>query len=464
MENNILFLFADQWTHHALGFLSSEIQTPHLDSLSTNGVHFSHCYSNAPLCLPARAALATGLYPKHLCAMDNHSQGLNSESKTWMQQVQAAGYETSLFGKAHLHPFSKDLRDKADQLKGYGYSMVDELPGPRTYAKKGSSYMDHLAEHNLLDIYEADMKRRYVTGDVYDSSPTPLAVEHYADVYIAEQALQYLQHAPLQRPWCCTVSFGGPHDPWDTPREYAERYAKTPVPEPLQAPTSQNPNRPKGVYDDILSGRYDPSLTTAIQDMTTADIEALRRSYWGHITLIDEQIGRILDVLRHSGELDRTIIVFCADHGETNGDYGLLFKQVFLETSVRVPLLICAPHISAQTIKTPVELMDVGATLCDLIGLSMPFGYAQSLLPLMTQKDTVARRPIVSQLFEETMLLDGAMKAVFNQSDQIYMLFDLENDPNETTNLAATNAAQEQKLFASFAAWRREVGLLSQDA
>lgn len=172
--------------------MGSCARTPNLDRIAQSAVCFSNCYTNAPLCMPARTSLATGLYPEELNTVDNYGTGLTPQSSTWMQRVRDAGYETSLFGKAHLHKFCPDLRDKISQMQGYGYQIVDELPGPRTYATVRSSYYEHLKSCGLLRCYEEDMKRRYEEGPVYDSRPTPLPTRDYADVYIADRALDYL--------------------------------------------------------------------------------------------------------------------------------------------------------------------------------------------------------------------------------------------------------------------------------
>lgn len=454
-RKNLLFLMTDQLVYDAMGHITKGIQTPYLDRLAERAVCFSRCYTGAPLCMPARASLATGLYPQELGIEDNGCEGLTMQSETWMQRVRDAGYETALFGKAHLHKFPSDMRDKEEQTRHYGYEIVNEMPGPRTYGIKKSSYYDYLKEHHLLECYCRDMDRRYREGHVYDCSPTPLPIKDYADVYIADRALEYLENVPQKRPWFCTVGFGGPHDPWDTPKEYADIYSDFAPPAPRKKPVSLNPDRPRGVYDEILNGKYDVSLTEDILNMTRENVDGLRRSYYGHVTLIDKQVGRILSCLEKRGMLDNTIIVFTSDHGEQNGDYGLLFKQTFFETSVRVPMMIAIPGEKHKRIDTPVELMDAGATLCDLLGVNQNLGHARSWLPMINGCSGEKKR-IVSQLFGETMLIENSFKAVFNKKDEVYLLFNLEEDPEETRNMAATKQTQEieEKMKQSLGEWR----------
>lgn len=442
---NILFIMTDQLVYHALGCVDPRIQTPNIDRICQEGTRFSRCYSNAPLCLPARCCLATGRYPAELNVMDNSAAGLPEQSETWMRRIRDAGFETSLFGKVHLHRFPRDMRDIAAHTQGCGYQIVDEMPGPRTYGMVRSSYYDYLEERGLLETYRRDMKNRYEDGPVYTSRPTPLKTQDYADVYIANRALQYLKNVSGSKPWFCTVGFGGPHEPWDTPSEYVDRYKDVTPPTPLRRPESVYPSRRRGVFDDLLSGRYDSCLTKEILNMTPEDIANLRRSYYGHISLIDDQVGRLLNLLERRDMLKNTVVVFTSDHGEQNGDYGLLFKQTFLDSSVRVPLAIRLPsdygEKTPQVIDHPVELMDVGVTLCDLLGLGGELAHARSLLPLMRGEKAQKER-IISQLFGETMLLQNETKAVFNKAGDIYMLFDLSCDPAETQNLADAPAYQ----------------------
>ena len=359
--------------------------------------------------------------------------------------MKAAGYETSLFGKLHVNNFCKDLRSQRSLAEAHGYSIVDELPGPRTYATFKSSYYDYLENKGLLEVYRQDMERRYRYGHVYDSSPTPLEIRDYADVYIAERAIDYLSGIPTGRKWLCTVSFGGPHDPWDTPAKYKDLYSNNIPPKSLDKPFDMNPDRPKGVYDEILNGKYDPGLTNDILGMTEKDIMELRRSYYGHVTLIDEQIGRIIGVLKDRGLYEDTMIVFTSDHGEQNGDYGLLFKQTFFESSVRVPLIIRIPGTEPSKVIGAVSLMDVGPTICEAADVEGEHGHAESLLNAI-HAGVAEEKTIISQLFGETMILKNGVKAVVNKEGKIYLLFDLNEDPFEKRNLAGCSLPLERMM------------------
>ena len=122
----------DQQRWDAMGCSGGWVRTPNLDRIASEGVQFTNCVTNAPVCIPARVSLATGLYPHNTGVWKNTRYDLPPESPTWMQALRAAGYRTSLFGKTHLHHHSGDLRDREHLLYAYGLDDVDEIGGPRT--------------------------------------------------------------------------------------------------------------------------------------------------------------------------------------------------------------------------------------------------------------------------------------------------------------------------------------------
>lgn len=164
----------------------------------------------------------------------------------------------------------------------------------------------------------------------------------------------------------------------------------------------------------------------------------MRANYAGSMALIDDQIGEILGVVEDRGELDNTVVALVSDHGEMNGDYGLVYKQNFLNPSVRVPFLIMPPgRTNGLTSAVPVELMDMGATLVDLAGAEPVDGsFAQSLVPLLDDPARPHRECALSEWNGEVMLATPEWKMALNSSGEIYLLFDLVNDPHETRNLA----------------------------
>ena len=425
---NILMVMTDQHRWDAMGCVSDWLATPNIDRIARSGMRFSDAYTNSPVCIPARVSLASGRYPHNTGVWDNQNKyTMPPETPTWMQALRNHGYSTSVFGKTHLHPHSGDLRDREHLVRAYGLDHVDEIAGPRATNVARSHMTDRWEAAGVYSAYREDSRERF-QNKPWVARPTPVPLEHYADVYVGQQAKAWLQEHDQADPWFCWVSFGGPHEPWDAPEPYASMYDPGAMPAPLQAEQSRS-QRPRGVLDRRLRQR--PALEPG-------DVARLRANYAGNMTLIDDQIGEILRVLEDRGQLDDTVIALVSDHGEMNGDFGLLYKQNFLNPAVRVPFLVKAPGKAAGATSTvPVELMDVGATLLELAGAEPVEGsYAQSLVPVLEDPSRPHREAALSELSGEVMLATSEWKVALNRNGRIYLLFDLVNDPHEQRNLA----------------------------
>ncbi len=427
---NILFLMTDQQRWDAMGCSGDWVQTPNLDRIASEGVRFTNCVTTSPVCIPTRLSLATGLYPHNTHVWNNMNHQMPPETPTWMQAVRGAGYRTSLFGKTHLHPHAGDLREREDLMNAYGLDDVNEIGGPRASAKVLSHMTAAWEEKGLWDAYQADYRERFSTKP-YLVRPSTLGLEDYADVYVGQQAKQYLQDYEREEPWCCWVSFGGPHEPWDTPEPYASMYNPEDMPPAIPRPSAGE--RPLGHLDRLLQ-QLNPTFEAG-------EIGRLRANYAGNVTLIDDQIGEILGAIEARGELENTIIVHTSDHGEMNGDYGLIYKSNFLNGAVRIPLLVRTPDgTNAGSIcDSPVEWIDIGPTLVELAGGELEHRqFGKSLRPVLTEPEVSHREFAISEIEGEIMLLNREWKAALNADGEVYLLFDVQNDPNEIQNLAGS--------------------------
>ena len=425
---NILLLMTDQQRWDAMGCSGDWVQTPNLDRIASEGVQFTNCVTTSPVCIPTRLSLATGLYPHNTGVWNNMQHTMLAETPTWMQAVRDAGYRTSLFGKTHLHPHGGDLREREGLMNAYGLDDVNEIGGPRASASTLSHMTAMWEEKGLWDAYRADYRERFSTKP-YLVRPSTLGLENYADVYVGQQAKQYLQNYDRQEPWCCWVSFGGPHEPWDTPEPYASMYDPETMPPAIPRPPTGE--RPQGHLDRLMQ-RINPAFEPG-------EIARLRADYAGNVTLIDDQIGEILDAIAGRGELENTVIVHTSDHGEMNGDYGLIYKGNFLNGAVRIPLLVRTPDSTnaGSICESPVEWIDIGPTLVELAGGELQHRqFGESLGPVLTQPEATHRDFAISEIQGEIMLLNQEWKAALNADGEIYLLFDVQNDPNETENLA----------------------------
>ncbi|MYJ73999.1 MAG: sulfatase-like hydrolase/transferase, partial [Gammaproteobacteria bacterium] len=215
--NNILFLMTDQQRWDAMGCSGGWVDTPNLDRIAAEGVRFSNCVTTSPLCVPARVTLATGAYPHNNGVWGHIPYTVPADADNWMRAIRNRGYRTSLFGKTHLHPHGRcDLRDKEDLLHALGLDDVDEVGGPRA-STSGMSHMTALwKDKGLLDAYREDFKERS-SNKAWVVRPSVLPLADYYDVYVGQQAKRYLSSYDRDEPWFCWVSWGGPHQPWDTP-------------------------------------------------------------------------------------------------------------------------------------------------------------------------------------------------------------------------------------------------------
>ena len=430
---NVLFIMTDQLRADAIACCGPGLaHTPNLDALAKRGTLFSQCRTVSPICAPARAALLAGLYPHQLGIWYNAPHTFPSAIPNWVKTLKAAGYHTSVIGKTHYYPYNgsvPDMRQAELLINSYGYDYVDEIPGPRVSGHLLSHMTAIWQDKGYLEKVREDLASRY-NGNHAVTRASVLPLELYPDVYVGQQAAGYLEAYSDPEPFFCFVSFGGPHEPWDCPREYSARFDDVATPPALEAFADACPGRPRGVWDQ---GPHHPPFSPE-------DVIAIRRNYAGKTSLIDDQIGSILRALAGTGRLDDTIIIFTSDHGEMNGDHGRLYKENFLESSVRVPLIAQVPGCPAARSEALVELQDIGPTILELAGFEPGFsqcGISFAGLIGNTGDQSHPHRPIVfSEYDREIMVYDGRWKLVVNQQSEPYLLFDLGSDPAESLNLA----------------------------
>ena len=438
-QPNILFIMADQCRADALGCSGGWVKTPNLDRIAAEGVRFANAVTNCPICIPARVSLATGRYPHNTTVWDNCHYDIQPETATWMQAVREAGYRTSLVGKTHLHHHSGDLRDREHLIRAAGIDDIDEITGPRASADCKCAMNEGWDAKGLWQPYQADYAERFANKP-WVARPSVLPLEDYADVYVGQQAKRYLESYDRDQPWCCWVSFGGPHEPWDAPEPYASMYDPKDMPPPVGSRETLMDDA-KG-YLGRVREHYAP------EQLSAAEIAAMRANYAGNVTLIDDQIGEILAAVEARGELDNTVIVFSSDHGEMNGDHGMIYKMQFLNGSVRVPLLVRTPATAAARTgavsQSPAEWFDIGPTLVELAGGKLKHQqFARSLLPTVDNLEIEHRPFAVSEIAREVMIMDRQWKLVFNGNGEPYLLFDQANDPGETVNRVADPAVAD---------------------
>ncbi len=403
---NVLVLYSDDHRADTIAALGNRhIQTPNLDKLVRSGAAFTQAYCmgamQGAVCVPSRAMLMSG---RSLFRIKENLQGQD----TWPEAFARAGYATFITGKWHNgEPSLKRIfqRGKAVFLGGMGWPY--ELP--------------------LRDLANGDLANGRMSGEH--------SVKAFADA--AGEFIHAQARGKADQPWLCYVAFNLPHDPRVAPEEFRRRYrdAKMPLP-PNFLPQHPLDIGSMTVRDELL-------------ERWPRTPEAVRRhlaDYYASITYVDAQVGRILAALDASGQRERTLIVFAGDSGLAIGSHGLFGKQNIYEHSMRVPLLFSGPGVPKNIRRDALAyLHDVMPTLGALAGVAGPEGSeGAALVPVMNDAHAHVRREVfLAYTDTQRSIRDERWKLMrFPRIDRSY-LFDLENDPHETRNLAEAPAHRE---------------------
>ena len=446
---NVVFLFSDQ--HRADGFGHAGdpvLQTPHFDQIAEDGVRFTNAYTTCPVCVPARASLFTASYPHNTGVLDN-SAYLPDDHRTWIEELRDGGYYTALVGEAHQRRPEHYRENEESYLPALGFEYIHEIGGDWNERYHESYLTDEWQENGLYDVFKDDLDARMEVAES-DSAreavdkatwASPLPVEDHMDSYVGRQATQFLENYDRDDPFCLYVGFSGPHGPMDPPGEYAELYDPAEMPAPL----------PDGGHDEWVpspAADYLDSLGWNPEYWTEEMAREYRAAYYGKISLIDHWVGEIIDALADQGELENTLVMYSADHGEFAGDRGRFGKSTFHEQSVNIPLLVRWPsELSAgASCDAPVELVDIGGTAVDAAGMSSgqddptseTFGFGRSVLAAARtpgNPEAAPREAAHSIHDTRTMIRTRQYKYAIDEGGRGYLLYDLSSDPDEQRNL-----------------------------
>lgn len=442
---NILLIMADQFRADWLSCAGFPISTPNIDRIAAKGIRFTQASCSCPLCTPSRAALATGKYP-HNCGVVVHDAVLPRDETTYYQLLRKSGYRVGAVGKTDLHKavhyYGKD--GNPPLMYHYGFTDLCETEGKMNaawparkdgkpfFANPGAPgelipvgpYQHMLFKKGEMEAFTKDYIDRLRSKRGFYAAPSVLPEEDFHDRFVGEKACEMLENFPKEDPWHLFVSFVGPHDPWDPPKSYYERFADADFPDSVQDDLSGKPEWVKKRAGKQCGG------------MTEENLLRMKRHYAGSIALIDDWVGRILDTLEARGEADRTIVVFTADHGEMMGDHGMIQKSVMYEGALRVPLIISAPWMTGPSESDSLaELIDLAPTFLELADADFNRHDmdACSLLPLLKGEKKEHKPFQLSELINTQMIYDGRWKWIrsFNDRDELY---DLQEDPQELHN------------------------------
>jgi len=436
---NVLLFFTDDQRASTIGALGNpDIQTPNLDQLVAQGTAFTRAYMMGGMtgatCVPSRAMLHTG---RHLFHLRNKGHDYPSSHTTLGETFRAAGYTTYFTGKRH------SLTRKRIQA---GYAEGGVVMG----------FGGYLTDKRRMPMHDWDPDARYAKKDAYIVSgargfpkvPVPSYANKesvpsgpYATELYINPAVEWIHTYDRSEPWFMYVALSAPHDPHEAPEETRRLYDPNVIPLP--------PNfRPLHPFDNGDMDVRDETLLPKPRD--PQQIKQQIADYYAAITFVDSQFGRLITALQECQQLDNTIIAFVGDSGLAVGQHGLLGKQnLYDDGGVHIPLLLAGPGIPVNEERAAlVASCDIFPTLCELTDIAIPKPMdGRSMRPLLLDPtfrthDTIYlgyreyQRAVVEKrykLIEYIQIAKGKQERIGTRKTQ---LFDLQEDPWETTNLA----------------------------
>ncbi len=373
---NILFITADQWRAECLSTLGHRVKTPNLDKLAQEGVLFTNHYANAVPCGPSRACLHTGMY------LQNHRSGTNgtpldARHTNWALEMRQHGHDPVLFGYTDTANDPREFNPDDKILKSY----EGPLPGIKPIIYMGT-YPDAWAEwlaqrgHDIPDIsYQLYTQKKklpeYENGGSF-AAPLAIDAEEHDTWFMVDQTMAYIgeQHQS-NKPWCVHLSLLRPHPPWIAPEPYNSLYPPDTLEDFKRHPDMATEAAQHPFMAHCLKQRY----TAAPRNIKK--MARLKSSYFGLMTEVDHNLGRLFDYLKATGQWDKTLIIFTSDHGEQIGDHWITGKLGYFDASYHIPLIIRDPHRQSDEhrgkhLSAFSENIDIMPTMLDWLDIDIP--------------------------------------------------------------------------------------------
>ena len=483
---NILFITSDQQRADCYGFEGRKVKTPHLDEMARNGTRFSSCITPNLVCQPSRSSILTGLLPRTHGVSDN---GIDLPAATgesgFAGTLSRHGHATGLIGKAHFttsHTFSPtgtpECRESSAQYGAdwdgpyMGFDHVElMLEGHNGFPPMKPPLGQHYERWYHADGQGEERTALYRKAlppltDAHETWNSAMPVAWHNSSWIADRTIDYLRSHKDQR-FCVWASFPDPHHPFDAPEPWCRLHHPDEVdlPRHRELDLDRRPwwhrasleGKPQMANERLRSFREKSSRTPHQSERQLRDLIA---NYYGMISLIDHQVGRLKLALRDLDLLDNTLIVYSTDHGDWLGDHGLLLKgPMAYEGLLRVGLLCEGPGVpKGKVVRDPVSTLDLAQTFCDYAGASLPpHVHSRSLRPLI-ETESASRDFALSEwdLRASRCGVDLALCTVRTESLKLTVeansgageLYDLVNDPDEMVNRFGDPAyATQQKML-----------------
>ncbi|MGO1121039.1 sulfatase-like hydrolase/transferase [Rhodovibrionaceae bacterium A322] len=415
LARNVLFIMADELSRFGVGCYHEDLPaalrraerppaiTPNLDRLAQEGLRFTAAYSPSPICVPARAAIATGK-PVHEIGCWSSAEPYDGQLEGWSHKLRAAGYDVSSIGKLHFRGHPDDDYGFTEEI--LPTHVIDQVGWTKALLRQP------LAAYGATGDLASDVGAGDSSYLRYDRS-------------VCASAVEWLQKPARQsKPWASFVSFFSPHYPLLAPEDDYRLYD----PAQLSGQGEEVPDHPVlqqigGFFD------YDRHFTPESRGQA-------RAAYYGLCTFVDSCIGKILQTLEESGQRDDTLIIFTADHGEMLGHKGFWTKSVMYEDSAGVPLIIAPPETTATVTPQPVDLTELSDCILQAVG-QQGDGTVPSLLgPLPDGKTALSQYHDGGAPTGLYMIRWKNWKYVHYADGSPSQLFDLATDPYEEDDQA----------------------------
>lgn len=457
---NILFICTDQQRYDTLGcYDNPHIHTPTLDRLAAEGVRFSNCYVQNPVCSPSRASLLTSRYVRNHGLWAN-GVALPPGEQLFTKVLADSGYDCGLVGKFHL---SACYGGRTEPRLNDGFRVFRWAHDPYPGSSENEYHRWLRTAHP--DLWEA--ARDPDSAVTFDTMPTEA---HYSR-WVANETIDFLRRSrEKDKPFFFVTNFFDPHHGFGAPKEYVDRYRSAPLPEPVSLP-DELATKP-AILTEASQHSYS-GHARGYRAYTKEELHEIKAAYYGMISLIDDEVHRILTTLEAEGLAENTIVVFTSDHGEMLGDHQLMLKgPMQFDCSVRVPLIMRWPGVlpAGETRTELVQWVDLAPTFLEAAGAPpLPRGQGESLLRLARGEPNAWTRDWALSEYRDsghpydppchtTMLRHDRWKLIVHHGPPATdrardgELYDLESDPHELHNLwhdpphARTKLALYEKL------------------
>jgi choline-sulfatase len=416
---NLLFILSDEHSRRVLGCYGHPmIRTPNLDRLAASGVRFTSAYCNSPICVPSRAALATGRYVHRIRFWDNGIP-YDGSVPSWHHRLRDAGHEVVSIGKLHFRSADDDNGFTEEIMPLH---VVDGIGDPLGWLR------DPLPVRKAASRLANDAGHGDSSYQQYDDNITAAAVD-----WLKARAGSAMRNG---KPWVLFVSLVCPHFPLIARPEWYDLYPEDKLPRPSLYDTAER--EPDHPYVTAIRNCqiYD-------QSFDDAKLRRALAAYFGLVSFVDNNVGRLLDTLSATGLAENTRVLYSSDHGDNLGTRRLWGKSTMYEESAGVPMLFAGPDVPQGFVcQEPVSLVDVFPTVTDCVGLA-PYPDDRDLpgAPLMDVVRGRVSRTVLCE-YHAAGAATGAFlirKGPFKYVHYVGMpsqLFDLDADPQETRDMA----------------------------